>query len=500
MADDITFTRRELSAVLPRYTIVRDCVEQLVKDKGAVYLPQPSTEADQADNDARYLAYLTRAVFYAVTARTLLGMVGQVYASIVDIQLPPQLEIMRNDATGSGLSLEQLSKDTCYDTVALGRAGLYVDFPATNGPVTKKQVDDGLIRPTLTTYRPEAIINWREERRGAKLVKTLVVLTEMIDTQGAYAIEQIVQFRELRCDDSVYSVQLWRFATTRDANGKEIRTIGKYGEPIIPTDAQGKTFDEIPFEFVGSLNNDATVDAPPLYDLAELNIAHYRNSADYEESCFIVGQPTPWFSGLTEEWVTDVLKGKVLLGSRAAVLLPENGMAGLLQVTANSMPMEAMKHKEAQMVALGARLVENRAVRRTLGEVQQSNASETSILASCANNVSAAYTKQLQRAARFVGADPSECGFTLPTDFAMTSLSGEARMQLIADMQAGALSYTEVRTQLRRAGIATQDDATAKAESEADAEAQAKRDAAAQPQPAPAAPGTKPTPIDNRAK
>lgn len=495
MADDITFVRAELSNVLPRYVKVRDCVEQRVKDKGQTYLPEPSTEFDESERKARYEAYLLRAVFYAVTARTLLGMVGQVFASVVEIKLPDALEFMRDDATGSGLSLEQIAKDTLYDTMALGRAGIYVDFPKTNGAVTKKQVADGIVRPTITTYAPESIINWREARRGAKLVKTLVVLRELVDVEGAFDIERVVQYRELRLTDDVYTVQLWREEATKDAAGQVKHSVTRYGELVTPTDSTGKPFDEIPFEFVGSLNNDATVDAPPLYDLAELNIAHYRNSADYEESCFIVGQPTPWFSGLTEDWVNDVLKGKVLLGSRAAVLLPENSQAGLLQVQANSMPMEAMKHKEAQMVALGARLVENRAVRRTLGEVQQSNASETSILASCANNDSAAYTKQLQRAARFVGADPSECLFKLPTDFAIVQMTPEARMQLIADMQAGTLSYTEVRTQLRQAGLTSQDDATAQKEIDAMMEAKAQRDAAAQP-----APAAGPKPIDNRAK
>ena len=59
-----------------------------------------------------------------------------------------------------------------------------------------------------------------------------------------------------------------------------------------------------------------------MYDLAVLNIAHYRNSADYEESCFVTGQPTVWASGLTEAWVEDVLKGELRLGSFGGIPLP----------------------------------------------------------------------------------------------------------------------------------------------------------------------------------
>jgi hypothetical protein len=489
--DDVSFVRSELGTALRRYVIVRDCVEQRVKDKAQTYLPEPSVEADETARRERYNAYLLRAVFYAVTSRTLLGMLGQIYAGVVTVKLPEDIKYMLDDATGSGLSLEQLSKDTLNDVIAVGRAGIYVDYPTTDGPVTRKQQIDGTVRPTMTTYRPENIINWREKQRDSLTVLCLVVLREFVDVEGEFSREQVEQFRELRLEtfDGVdrYAVRAWQFTDKVQANGKPIRTWTQQNTTAYPLNGRGAFFDTIPFAFVGSTNNDASIDPAPLYDLAELNLAHYRNSADYEESCFIVGQPTPWFSGLTEEWVTDVLKGKVLLGSRSAVLLPENSMAGLLQVAANSMPMEAMKHKESQMVALGARLVENRQVRRTLGEVQQSNASETSILATCANNTSTAYTRMLRYAASFVGADESACEFTLPTDFAMTQMSAEERMQLIAELQSGARSFTETRDLLRRSGLVSQDDATALAEINTELDAKAKREAANAPKPVPVA-------------
>jgi hypothetical protein len=63
---------------------------------------------------------------------------------------------------------------------------------------------------------------------------------------------------------------------------------------VQPKRGDGEAWNYIPFTFVGSVNNDETPDLPPLYDLAVLNVAHYRNSADYEESCYMVGQPTPY--------------------------------------------------------------------------------------------------------------------------------------------------------------------------------------------------------------
>ena len=90
------------------------------------------------------------------------------------------------------------------------------------------------------------------------------------------------------------------------------------------------------------------------------------------------------------------LKGEVQLGSRAAVPLPEGGSMGLIQASANSMPKEAMDTKERQMVALGAKLVEQKQVQRTATEAGLENASETSVLASAANNTAEAFRKALK--------------------------------------------------------------------------------------------------------
>lgn len=495
--DDVTFVRWELGQSLARYTIIRDCVEQKVKAKGGDYLPAPNPTDRSAENQARYNAYLQRAIFYGVTGRTLGGMVGQVYARDPEITVPTLLQPVVDDATGSGLSLVQLSKDAMAETMAYGRSGIFVDYPKTEAPATRRQQLDGEIRPTFTIYAPESIINWRSERIGGKSRLSLVVLGETYDIEGTFTVEQGKQYRVLRLLNGVYQQFVYR---ERSVNAFEAPTlgisqIGQSGKLVwaiaefsTPLDSTGSPFTELPFMFIGSKNNDSTIDEPPLYDLSELNIGHFRNSADYEEASFIVGQPTPWFSGLTEEWVSEVFKGaKILLGSRAAIPLPENSQAGLLQVNPNIMPMEAMQHKEAQMVALGARLVENRAVRRTLGEVKDSNSSETSILASCANNVSSAFTAALVWAGRFVGAAVEGILFKLNTEFALTTMAADERNALIADMQAGAVSWTEVRTALRRAGVVYQNDEQARTEIEKFMEEEAKRTAAAKPVPAVAA-------------
>lgn len=145
---------------------------------------------------------------------------------------------------------------------------------------------------------------------------------------------------------------------------------------------------------------------------------------------------------------------------------------GLVQAAPNSMVKEAMDKKEQQMVALGAQLVEDRKVQRTLGEAKMENAVIASTLTSCARNVSQAFESALMAAASFSGVevDADKIVFQLSTDFAINKMSPEERRQVLAEWQGGLITFSEARSQLRQSGIANLDDDVARAEVEKDME------------------------------
>lgn len=447
----VSFKRKELQELLPQYNLIEDCVagDIAVKSRNTIYLPNPTPDAGVSS--ARYMQYQTRAQFYNVTKRTLAGLVGQIYLREPVVEVPTLLDPVHWDATGGGVSLEQLSKEACRKTLSLGRCGIFVDYPRTDNPASREDVTNGNIRPTITIVPARDIINWRVRRIGAHEHLSLVVMREdyIIEDDG-FMQETLTQWRALRVVDGVYIQEIWRDETKSPY------------ETIMPLDAKGSPLEYIPFMFIGSSNNDSSPDSPPLYDLASLNIGHYRNSADYEESCFIVGQPTPFVSGIDREWIQDVFKGEILLGSRAAIPLPVGGVAGLLQASPNSMPFEAMQHKERQMVSLGAKLIEQKKIQRTATEAAQDHSTELSTLASVAQNVGSAFTTALEWCAAFVGVPDTGIRFELNSEFDLTQMSAGERAQLIAEWQSGAIAWEEMRENLRRGGIATLDDAVAK--------------------------------------
>lgn len=455
----VNYIRVEVQDLLSRWTLVKDCVagSEEVKKKGITYLPKPNAANTSPENTARYSLYKDRAVFYNVTSRTLRGLVGMVFNRKSTLVLPPLMEHLEDNLDGASIGIDQQAKKALGHTLSYGRAGLLTDYPNVEGTTTRAQQIAGSITPTVLLYEPWDIINWRVTTVNGKKLLSLVVIAEnyTVNDDG-FEEETRACWRVLQLIDGKYTVTIYE--EVLDDQGKSNGSFVVKEGPYQPQDSTGAPFTEIPFTFIGSENNDPVPDLPPMYDMSILNMAHYRNSADYEESCYMVGQPTPYFAGLTEDWVKDVLKGEIMLGSRTAVPLPDGGTAGLLQAEPNTMPFEAMGHKEKQMVALGAKLVEDKEVQRTAKEATMDKASETSILSSSAENVAEAYQRALDWAAMFTGADPETIEYELNTDFDTNQMSPEQRKQLMAEWMGNAISDTEMRAALKKGGIATQDD------------------------------------------
>lgn len=480
---NVKFEHPDLVAKRGEYELIDDCMrgQEAVKLRKAKYLPIPNAADKSPQNAERYKGYLTRAVFYNVTRRTANGLVGMVFATDPTVNIPDKLKPVVQDASGGGISLDQLAKKAVREGVTKGRLGLLVDFPQVpETGLSKAQADR--LNPTITIYTALEIINWRvDEVEGVDTV-TLVVLKERyVESDDGFHQTFKEQYRELRLTigengQRVYVARIWRNLSTTgyDRPYQTLNVTGADGEPL----------DHIPFYFVGAENNDADVDESPIYDLASLNIAHYRNSADYEEAAYIVGQPTPWFAGLTQDWVRDVLKGKVELGSRAAVPLPENATAGMLQADERTMMFEAMQHKEEQMIAIGARLVERATIERTATDALLENAGETATVGDVARNVSTGIEWALNECMIFLpggtsrgdgwGKQDATIVYQLNTAFGVENLPPEEIAQIIASWVAGAITDTEMRQRLRQGKLATEDDKKWKAEADkkkADADA-----------------------------
>lgn len=448
---------------------IADCLagQRRIKKKKTIYLPKPNSEDTSKENTARYDAYIKRAVFHNATGRTVSNMVGQSFAIDPTFTGPKEMEPWLEDIDGAGVSAAQQAKKALANVVAFSRAFLWVDYPQTDGVVSIAEAEQGGIRPRMQLATASQVLNWRITLEGAKSKLSLVVIQEPFwrEEKDGFELLEEKQYRVLRLTDGKYIQEIHKPVS----GGWEITTLN-------PVDGSGQPFTEIPGCFIGAESNNAEMEKPLMLDISNINIAHYCNSADYEEMNYIVGQPTPYLTGLTDNWVEKQLKGGIMLGSRSCIPLPEGGTAGLLQVASNTLLGEAMKQKEDLMQALGAKLVEKREVRQTATEAGINEASETSILASCCKNVSAAYAMAFRWAAQFANISIPETKdavlYELNTDFAVARMSPEEAQGVLSLYQSNLITFEEARDKLVSGGWAylSDDDAKDQLEQKADEE------------------------------
>lgn len=321
-----------------RWELVRDIIVNDASDRIRWVDPEDPERSQQYREDA---------VLTNFTDLTKVGLTGLVFRKPAEKKIPSALKYIEEDATGTNIDLEQLSQYIISELLVTGRMGLLVDFPVVEGRVTKQDENRGLFQPRINPYTAESIINWDTISEGGVIKLSLVVLKEEVlkrNPEDKFQWVKETEYRVLYLEDGVYKQEI------RDKGGKII------SGPVTPRDANRNTFDEIPFVFIGSENNDPKVDKIPLYDMAVINLSHYKNSADFEESVFICGQPTLFMSTKDPMATNDLYPEGVRLGSRRGYTLQE-GEAQLLQANANQLADAAMKRKEEQAASIGARLI-----------------------------------------------------------------------------------------------------------------------------------------------
>ena len=441
-AKHLSFTAAESTWAMLRDFLIG---EDAVKEKGETYLPKPKPRTDK-----EYLSYVQRASFYGATAKTVEALVGAIFRKEPKADLPPGLEYLVDDADGCGTPLGQQAKSAGEETLGMGRTGLLVDYPQVPELASRAEEMEQHARAQIFTYRAEHIRNWRYERHGGKNQLTLLVLEESVTVDGDddFDPQQVTQLRELRLGEHVTDagsssglmVRLWRQKDSGEW------TVISTAFPRLPGN---QPLTEIPFVFLGAGDLTAEVDKAPVEDIARVNRAHYRNSADYEEMLFMLGNPTPWVSGCTPEFI-DKYKGKYWeLGSRSAWMLPKDATAGLLEMHASPEHLlKAMAEKERQMAALGARLFEPRSGNVEAADtIRMRQTGEASLLASIASNISRAYLIALQWCADWMGeSDPVE--FACNADFFATRLTPQELTALMQAWQGGAITQQTLYEQL----------------------------------------------------
>lgn len=491
----VTDTRPEYAAMLPKWQRCRDCFDgsDAVKARSTEYLPALASHTSPSGSglSPHYLGYLKRAVFYNATRRTVQGLAGAIFQKPISITGHEAVAADLEDVTLAGSSLEAFALDLGIEELITGAEGILVDFAEAGQ------------RPCWVLHRAENIVNWKTARVGGREILTLVVLREAYEEQAsdeaiegepkaaADPFESCVkaQYRVLRLapltpgGEPVYQVSVWRESEEAGPGGaKASRWVEVPKLARIPTRG-GQPLTFIPFIF------DPLLPSPPLVDLVDMNLAHYRNSADLEHGLHFVGVPQLVVIGANVQRDAQGNALPLKFGPQEALLLDQGGDAKILQADGELLgALERADDKKRKLMAtLGARLLEEQPANAEtatgfLGRHAGEQASLRTIVREMSRDLTAALRIHIWwSAAGRTTASPDQIQATvaLNDEFLSIKAAPSELAQWMELLQAGKISEATFYDLLKRGGVA-RDGVTLEQEQEAilaDAQARAEREA-----------------------
>lgn len=426
--------------------------QDAIHEAGKTYLPQLLEQTE-----AEYQSYKGRTPFYNATWRTVVGLQGMLFRKPPKVIVPPIVEPMLKNINLAGSPLHIFALEASEECLKIGRVGIFVDFPIVAEGATAADAIRENYRPSMKMYTAMSIINWKTTTVKNETVLSMVVLKECADIRvDEFQDKDQIQYRvldltDIQSQDSVVKkVYRVRVFTINDKNEDILMSTS------LPT-INGEYLEAIPFQFIGVDDVSWTIDEPPLIDLVDMNLSHYRTTADYEHGCHFTGLPTPVISGYTPDNGEGASTEKFCIGSMTAWVFPRaDAKASFLEFTGQGLGAleKNLSKKEGYMAILGARMLEVQ-----VRGVESANTAaihrggEQSMLSSVAQAISIGIKKALEIFCKFAGVSIDGVMFDLNRDFFPVPMDALTLTAIIAGWQNGAYSYETMFENLKSGEI-----------------------------------------------
>lgn len=430
-------------AMLGAWDLCMDCYdgEQAIKAKRAIYLPPTAGQVLDGYNIANsigqqnYDAYLKRAYFPDLYSEAIEEMLGMMYRDEPTINLPPQLESMRLNASNMGETLIMLMKRISFHQLVTGRVGLL-------GDIVKR---DGVDEPVLTVYPGRTVVNWDDvlvEQASNKL--RFVVLDESCEElTHQYTWEWKERYRVLSLLNGDKIVDYV------DITSRESSVQGQVGVAVMadsyslaeavytPLGLQGTPLDTVPFVFINTKDLSSQPSRPPLIGLANLNLAIYRGEADYRQALHNTGQDT--LVKIGNSYGEDG-NAPTRIGAGAMIEVPTGGDAKFIGVNSQGLPEQrmALKNDYDRAQNKSSKLFATASSRESGEALKIRMASQTATPAQMLQTVCAGVEGVLKTLAVWFGANPDEVEIIPNTDFSGASSDGQSLLWLAQAKTSGA--------------------------------------------------------------
>jgi len=380
---------------------VRDCVKgnRAIKKKKEKYLPILSGQKPED-----YERYLKKVKFFGATGRALDGLHGNIFrkAPEENNEVSDTFKESLKDVDLMGTNIEQFASDVAFDCLTTNWGGVLVDYPRDEEVVSRYDAEKKKLKAFLKYYPAEKILNWKYETINGKTQLSMVVLVEPYtetDPNDKFSVKIYNKYRVLYIDPETkkYKQEIY----------DEKKSLKEPSEPEIKIMMNGKELEEIPFFTIPGKEPEKSM----LYDLAQLNLQHYTDTADYNNGKHYTSIPTPIAIGLKPDLDENGKPKPMFIGGTQFQFFPnEDHVPGAdvkyLEFTGQGMKAlsDGIGHCESQMAILGAHIIaaEKKGV-ETAEALRIHRIGENGVLATFARNLSDALTKALRKKGEWDG-------------------------------------------------------------------------------------------------
>lgn len=414
---------------------------QAMRDAGKKYLPKEPKESVPAYDNRKSRSHL-----YSAYADTMDQIVGKPFSRPTTIKdedkLSEELQRMIADTDREGTDFHGMLREALRVGANRGLVHFFVDYPAVEEGATLATERALDIRPSVKVIDPIDLLGWQygEDAAGNKFL-VQVRFREMLDVaKGKYGDEKIERITVF----TPTTFEIWeKSAGTRKAFKQIVE--GTH------------TFGRIPLETVYINKKGFMRATPPLYNLAELNLAHWQSDSDQANILRFYRIGILFGKGFSKA----EQKTGITIGADTAVLT-ESEVADLKIVEGTGAAIGAGRTHgldlQEQMIVQGAQPFIARTGRATATEHAINEAGSNSDILSWIRVLEVGGLNVLNTAAEWMGQEvPDTVAVDIFSDFSVTMKVAEEVRNLILARQTGEISRERLLTELKRRSVLSED-------------------------------------------
>lgn len=417
-----------------------------MREAGQTFLPAEHNESAKA-----YEIRLQRTFLFNAFRRTVKQLSGKPFAVPVKLSedVSPEIEEWCENIDNNGRTLHAFCKDWFEDAMQVGLSHCLVDFPpelrdeAGNARRLSLAEERELNRrPYWTMIRAEQLIGWRTIKVGGRQVLTQIRVREnALEPDGRWGEVEVERVRVIERDHW----EVWQKSidgtTWFKTKAEGVNTLGEIGLVTLYCSKTGMLTGE-----------------PPLMDLAQLNLAHWRSSSDQEHILHVARVPILFGKNLAARAAPDgAVQGQnqIEIGPNRMIQGPENSDLKYVEHSGGAIGSgrQALLDLEDRMTVMGLELQVRRPSVTATQEIIDTAESESELHAMVAA-MKLAVDNALTLSGQWVGIAPEQTGeVTFFTDFGISQRQNAEIDQLLKMRQAGEISRETFYGELMRRGF-----------------------------------------------